>query len=83
MDDTFRLDLAEYDKEYIHDVLSTFLGRAGDYGRRLIEIRMSKAMFDRLEIEKDAVGSRFRGVPVSVCDTGFEGTIEVILSPLH
>jgi hypothetical protein len=51
MDDTFRLDLAEHSKEYVAEVLGAFLDDAGRYGRKLVEIRMSKAMLDRLAIE--------------------------------
>lgn len=77
------MDLADYDKEYIYDVLGTLLEKAGGYGRRLIEIRMSKAMLDRLDIAEDSVGGSFRGVPIAVYDIAFEGTIEVILTPQH
>ena len=83
MDDVFRLDLEDFDKAYIDEVLDTFLARAEGYGRRLIEIRMSQAMFDRLEIRQKSAGGSFRGVPVTVSDTGFEGTIEVVFAPLH
>ena len=83
MDDTFRLDLADCDKEYTQNVLDTFLEKAADHRRKLIEIRMSQAMADRLGIEDRRAAGSFRGVPVAVCDTGFEGAIEVILGPIH
>lgn len=83
MDDTFRLDLANYDREYIQEVRDTFFEGAANYGRKLTEIRMSKAMSDKLAIERGNAGAFFRGVPVAVGDTGFEGTIEVILAPLN
>jgi hypothetical protein len=83
MDDTFRLDLADHDKEYIQNVLDTFFEMAADHGRKLIEIRMSKPMADRLGIEGRRAGGSFRGIPVAVGDTGFEETIEVILGPIH
>ncbi len=44
---------------------------------------MSQAMADRLGIEDRRAAGSFRGVPVAVCDTGFEGAIEVILGPIH
>jgi len=33
MDDTFTLDLADYDKNYLQDVLETFFEMASDHGR--------------------------------------------------
>src|SRR5260370_29456250 len=42
MDDLIRLDLEGYDKDYIHDALTAFLEGAPNYGRALIEIRMSR-----------------------------------------
>jgi hypothetical protein len=79
MDDTFRLDLADQDKDYIEGVFDAFREGARRRGRKLIEIRMRQAMFERLEMKSDW----FRGVPVTITDTGFDGTIEVILGPLH
>ena len=79
MDDTFRLDLADHDKAYIEEVFDAFLTGAPRRGRKLIEIRMRKAMFERLEMKERS----FRGVPVIMADTGFDGTIEIILGPLH
>jgi hypothetical protein len=81
MDDTFRLDLGEQDKEYIFEVLDAFLDDAHRDGRKLAEIRMRKGMLDRLELSPDT--RSFRGVPITVCDTGFDGTIEVVLAPLR
>lgn len=83
MDDTIRLDLADYEKSYIEEALSGFIEEAHRYGRKVIAIRMSKVMFERLEILSSPSGGSFAGVPVVIADTGFEGTIEVILGPLH
>lgn len=83
MDDTFRLEVKDYDREYIQEVLGGFLEGAPRYGRKLVEIRMNKMMFDKLAIEEHAGGGSFRGVPIIIADTGFEETIEVILGPLH
>jgi hypothetical protein len=44
---------------------------------------MSKEMCDRMGIEDSRAGCCFRGVPIEVGGTGYEGTIEVILAPLH
>ncbi len=74
MDDVFRLDLSSKDKAYIDDVLNAFIDDAPSYGRRLIEIRVSKTMLQHLGFERT-----FRGVPIAVADTGFEATIEIIL----
>ncbi len=80
MDDVFRLDLADYDRPYIEEVLDTFVERACGYGRKVIAIRMSKAMFRRLGIK---TGGCFRDVPVAIVDNDCEETIELILGPLH
>jgi hypothetical protein len=79
--DTFRLDLSDKDKEYVQDVLDTFLGDACNYKRKLIEIRMSKSMRTKLDISE--ISSSYTEVPVVVADTGFEDAIEVLLAPLH
>jgi hypothetical protein len=83
MDDTFRLDLAHYDKPYIEEVLDTFIGDAHRYRRKVITIRMSQAMSERLGIEMSTSGSGFKGVSVEIDEIGLDGTIEVVLSPLH
>ena len=80
-DDTFRLDLSGKDREYIQDVLDTFLEDATRYRRKLIEIRMTKPMVIKLGIAE--AHPSYRGVPVTVTDTGFQDTIEVVLGPLH
>jgi hypothetical protein len=56
---------------------------AQHFGRKLLEIRVSRAMFDRLGIEERAPGSLFKGTPIVIVDTAFQGTIEVILGPLQ
>jgi hypothetical protein len=79
MNDTFRLDLADYDKDYIEDVLDEFLENAPSYGRKLLEIRVSQAMFDKLEIKSGAHGSFFKGIPVAIVGMPFDDTIEVVV----
>jgi hypothetical protein len=83
VDDKLRLDLSDFDKDYIEEMLDTFLDNAGDRGRKLTEIRMSRPMSEMLGIEKTPEGRAFRGVPVIVAEAGSDGTIEVILTPLH
>jgi hypothetical protein len=83
MDDTFRLDLSDYGQEYVQDVLNSFFDGAANHGRKVIEIRMTEGMSEKLGIKDNPAGRSFRGVPVKVGDTGFEGTIEVVLGPLH
>jgi hypothetical protein len=80
-DDLFRLDLAGYHKDFICDALTEFLEGAPKYGRVLIEIRTSRMMLDRLEIENGPGSAFFKGVLVKVCNTGFDETIEVVLGP--
>ena len=82
MDDSIRMDLAGYDQAYIHEVLTTFIEMAPNYGRVLIEIWMSGMMLDRLEIERGSDGAFFKGVPVKVWNTGFDETLEVIFGPV-
>ena len=82
MDDLIRLDLEGYDKDYIHDVFTAFLEGAPNYGRALIEIRMSRMMLDKLDIENGRGGAFFKGVLVKVSNTGFDETIEVVFGPL-
>jgi hypothetical protein len=77
----FRWDLEGYDKEYIEELIETFLQDATRYGRKLIEVRMRLAMLEILEIH-DTHGAHFRNVPIAVVDTGFDGTIELVLGPL-
>ena len=79
MDDAFRLDLADYDKDYIVSVLDGFREEAPSYGRKLLEIRVSRAMFDKLEFEQEADGGFFKGIPVVIVAMPFEDTIEVIV----
>jgi hypothetical protein len=58
--------------------------RGCDYGRALIEIRMSGMsgmMLDRLEIERKRDDALFKGVPVRVWNTGFDETVEVLFRP--
>ena len=77
-DDLIRLDYEGCDKAYIHEALTAFLEKAANYGRALIEIRMSRMMLDRLQIERGRNGAFFKGVPVRVCNTGFDETVEMI-----
>jgi hypothetical protein len=79
MDDTFRLDLAGYDKKYVDGVLDGFLTGAPRHGRRLKEIRVSMRMFDRLGFEESVRGSFYKGVPVEIFITPFEDTIEAVV----
>ena len=51
------------------------------YGRALIEIRMSRIMLDRLEVEHACNGAFFKGVLVRVWSTGFDETVEVVFGP--
>jgi hypothetical protein len=81
MDDLIRLDLSGCDKTFITDALTGFLEGAANYGRALIEIRMSRIMLDRLEVEHACNGAFFKGVPVRVWSTGFEETVEVMFGP--
>jgi hypothetical protein len=83
IDDTFSLDLADYERPYIEEVLDTFVEDAGSYGRKVLEIRMSKAMYQRLEIDTCPPGGSFKGVPIALFENDYEGTIEVILGPLR
>lgn len=82
MDDTFRLDLAGYDRGYIEKVLAGFIGDAPDYGRRVSEIRLAAAMAEKLGLA-NSPAARFRGVAVMLADTGFDDTIEIVLAPAH
>jgi hypothetical protein len=82
-DDTIRCDLEGYDVDYIEDVLLGFMEGAPAHGRRLSEIRVTEVMLNRLRLEHRESGTFFQGVPVVVTDTGFDGTIEVELSPTH
>jgi hypothetical protein len=81
VDDTFRLDLEGY--EYIRGVLDGFLEVAPHHGRTVAEIRMRKVLFDRMAVQQEADRGVFKGIPVVVADTGFDGTIEVVLTPLN
>lgn len=44
---------------------------------------MRRVLFDRLAFDENGERGDFRGVPVIVFDTGFDETIEVMLSPVH
>jgi hypothetical protein len=77
MDDTFRLDLEGYDKEYIQDVLNGFLEGAPRRGRKMVEIRMSRVLLETM-----AFADSYKGVPILVAEIGPEGTVEVVLAPL-
>jgi hypothetical protein len=79
MDDSFRLDLAGYDRAYIEEVLDGFIENAPSYGRKVLEVRMGQAMFDKLKLAADAGGSFFKGVPVVIVATSFESTVEVVV----
>lgn len=83
MGDIFRLDLEDHDDLYILGVLGVFLEEAPNRGRRMVEIRMRKVLFDRLAFQENGGHRTFRSVPVVVSDTGFDGTIEVVLAPLQ
>jgi len=83
VNDIFRLDLEGYDKEYVRETLDGFLEGAPRRQRMMVEIRVSQVMFDRMAFEEDALGASYKGVPVLVADTGFDGTIEVVLGPLN
>lgn len=83
MGDTIRLDLEDFEKSYIEEALSGFIEEAHRYRRKVTAIRMSETMLKRLEMLSSPSGGSFAGVPVVIADTGFEGTIEVILGPLH
>ena len=75
MGDVIRLDLSGKNKAYIDEVLNSFIDDAPSHGRRLMEIRMSKTMSQRLSFE-----GMFRGVSIAIADVGFEDTIEVVLT---
>jgi hypothetical protein len=79
MDDSFKLDLAGYDRAYIEEVLDGFLENAPSHGRKVLEVRMSQAMFDKLNLAADASGSFFKGVPVVIVATPFDSTVEVVV----
>jgi hypothetical protein len=79
MNDSFRLDLAGHDKGYIEDVLNGFLEEARSHGRKLLEIRVSRTMFDKLEFEHGATGGFFKSIPVMIVATPYEHTVEVIV----
>jgi hypothetical protein len=82
-DDLIRLDFEDCDKAFIHAALTAFHEKAADYGRALIEIRMSRMMLDKLQIERGRNGAFFfKGVLVRVCNTGFDKTVEVIFEPV-
>jgi hypothetical protein len=83
VNDAFRLDLADYDKDYILSVLDGFCERAGDHHRRMIEIRMSHEMLAKLEIAPDDGGFLFRYVPIIVDESELPDTVELLLAPLH
>lgn len=81
-DNVIRCDLEGYARAYIEEVLGTFIEGASAHGRRVSDIRMRRAMFERLEIERQGQEAHFMGVPVTIADTGFDGTIEVQFVPL-
>jgi hypothetical protein len=82
-DDLIRLNLEGCDKAFIHEALTAFLEKAANCGQALIEIRMSRMMLDRLQIERGRNGAFFfKGVLVRVCNTGFDETVEVIFGPV-
>jgi hypothetical protein len=81
--DVFRLDLDGFDADYIEDVLGGFLNGAPSYGRRLIEIRMRHVMLDHLHMKDQGLGIFFRSVPIIGADTGFDGTVEILLADAH
>jgi hypothetical protein len=83
VNDAFRLDLADYDKDYILAVLQGFCERASDHHRRMIEIRMSQEMLAKLEIDPDCGGFLFRYVPIIVEEYELPDTVELLLAPLH
>jgi hypothetical protein len=80
--DVFRMDLEGYDKAYVEEVIDTFRQDASKYRKKLVEIRMRKAMIGMLEAEKSKAPA-INGVPIVVTDTGFDGTIELVLGPLN
>jgi hypothetical protein len=82
VDDKIRCDLEGCDKQFIYDALTSFLETAPNKGRALIEIRLSRFMLDKLELENGDSGSFFKGVPVRLWDTGFDETIEVVFGSL-
>jgi hypothetical protein len=83
VNDAFRLDLADYDKDYILSVLDGFYERAGDHRRRMVEIRMSHEMVAKLEIEPACDGFLFRHVPIVVEESELPDTVELLLASLH
>ncbi|MCC6470772.1 MAG: hypothetical protein IT563_20825 [Alphaproteobacteria bacterium] len=83
MDDTFRLDLAGYDRECVREVLDTFLTDAQRHGRRVVQIRMGREMCEKVMHERGGSGLTYRGVEVALVDTGFEETIEVVLTRIN
>ena len=83
MNDAFRLDLADYGKDYILAVLDGFYERAGDHRRRMVEIRMSQEMVAKLEIEPECGGFLFRHVPIIVEDSELPDTVELLLASVH
>jgi len=78
-----RLDLADYDKDYILAVLEGFYERASDHRRRMVEIRMSHEMLAKLEIEPECGGFLFCHVPIIVEESELPDTVELLLAPLH
>lgn len=81
MDDTIRLNLAGCDETFIHDALTGFLEQAAVHHRALVEIRVGRTMLDTLKTDRLRDRAFFQGVPVTVCDTGFAGTVEVVFGP--
>ncbi len=80
--DIFRWNLEGFDKGYIEELIEGFLETAGQYERKLIEIRMSPVMLKTLEI-KSLPNIHFKGVPIVIADTGFDETIELVLGQLQ
>jgi hypothetical protein len=71
LDDTIRMDVADHDKDYVHEVLDTLRARAASYGRTLVEIRMSKMMFDRWQLNGKQWGLSSRGFRLERAPDGF------------
>jgi hypothetical protein len=44
---------------------------------------MRNVLFNRMEFEQIDGVSCFKGVPVAVADTGFDGTVEIIVGLAH
>lgn len=79
--DLIKMDLSDSTREFIIDALTGFLEDAPRYGRKLVGIRMSREIFERLGVPyKNAF---FHDVPITITDEYHAGFLEVRNAKIH